>query len=736
MLEIRIHGRGGQGGVTLAKLISTIRFLKGDSVQAFGLYAAERSGAPLQAFCRYSPDPITNRNLIYEPDHIVVLDPTLIGMGITTGLKAGGWILLNTPDEAARFATQYPGYRIAVIDATAIARANNLGTQSVPIVNTALAGAVGKLLGEDLPAVHAALEHLGFVGGNLTAASTAFETVQTIDQPIGTATVKLPTIPRARIAGLVDGNVGTLPKIRTGDWATLQPQRQQLVPPCNDVCPAGNDVQGFLDALAKEDPDLALETLLRTTPFPAVCGRVCPAPCMQMCNRINLDTAVNVRELERYAAEHGEFEVTKFDERTETIAIIGSGPAGLSAAYHLARLGYQVTILEAAPQLGGLLRTGIPSYRLPRDVLDAEIAQIIRLGVTVKTGNRIDRATLLALANDFDGVLVATGLQELRDLHLGGVGGDDEMVEQGIDFLERANRDEERVDGEDVIVVGGGNTAFDAARSCLRLGASSVRMVYRRTRNEMPAIAEEIDEGIEEGIEIDFLTQPIRIAATADVGRYTLTCNRMELGAPDASGRRRPVEIAGSEFHVEGHRVILALGQSAELSIFPEGTEMREGEKILGVLEKPLFAVGDLANNDGTVSAAIGSGRRAALHIHETIAGEILLAGAHDPDRVIRAESMNMHLIEGGTRCEGATLPAAERRTSFDEVHDGLADPAEALRCMSCGVCNECDRCVTYCPEGVLKREGHEFIFDYAYCKGCGVCQAECPRNVIYMAEL
>ncbi len=209
----------------------------------------------------------------------------------------------------------------------------------------------------------------------------------------------------------------------------------------------------------------------------------------------------------------------------------------------------------------------------------------------------------------------------------------------------------------------------------------------------------------------------------------------MELGEPDASGRRRPVEVEGSEFEIGGHRVILALGQSAELSIFPEGTEMREGEEILGVLQKPLFAVGDLANNDGTVTAAIGSGRRAALHIHESLTGEILLAGAHDPDRVIRSDAMNLHLIEGGAQCEGATLPPAERCQTFDEVHDGLADPSEALRCMSCGVCNECDRCVTYCPEAVLKRVGHEFIFDYAYCKGCGVCQAECPRNVIYMSE-
>lgn len=736
MIEIRIHGRGGQGGVTLAKLLSTIRFLKGDSVQAFGIYAAERSGAPLQAFCRYDSKPIANRNLIYEPDHIVVLDPTLIGGGIAMGLKSGGWILLNVPDGPEKYTDTLKGFRIAAVDATSIARSHHLGTASVPIVNTALAGAMGRLLGEDVASIHAALEHLGFVEGNLGASSEAFEAVATIETPIQDAVMQIPNISHARIPGLIDGNTGAVPKIHTGDWAIEQPLRQQFIPPCNHVCPAGNDVQGFLDALSKEDPDLALETLLRTTPFPGVCGRVCPAPCMEMCNRINLDEAVNVRDLERYAAEHGSFEVTRFGESDHRVAIVGSGPAGLSAAYHLGRLGYNVTIFEGGDELGGLLRTGIPPYRLPRNVLDQEIRRITDLGVKAQTNTFVDRDELITMAKEFDAILVATGLQELRSLQLGMSGLDDHAIVQGIDFLDRANKGEVRVNGQDVIVAGGGNTAFDAARSALRLGANSVRIVYRRTRNEMPAIAEEIDQGIEEGIEIDYLTQPIRIAKGDHKWRYCLTCRRMELGEPDESGRRRPVEIEDSNFEIPCDQVILALGQSPELSIFPEGTEIHENEKLVGILETPIFAVGDLANNDGTVSAAIGSGRRAALHIHQTFTGEQLLAGPHDPDRVIRADSMHLHLFERKGHCEGTTLPPAERRLTYEEVHSGLADPSEAKRCMSCGVCNECDRCVTYCPEGVLKRVGHEFIFDYAYCKGCGICAAECPRNVIYMSSL
>jgi NADPH-dependent glutamate synthase beta subunit-like oxidoreductase len=363
------------------------------------------------------------------------------------------------------------------------------------------------------------------------------------------------------------------------------------------------------------------------------------------------------------------------------------------------------------------------------------------------TEHPIDRPTLLDLTRGVDAVLVATGLQELRGLRLGV--GDSDAVEQGIDFLDRTHRDEVRVDGEDVVVVGGGNTAMDAARSALRLGAKSVRVVYRRTRREMPAIREEIDEALEEGVPIDFLTQPIVLRPDESDGSngahgagalggkrrraYHLVCRRMELGEPDESGRRRPVEIQGSDFEIPCHRVILALGQSPDMSVFPEGTEVREGERLLGLLETPVFAVGDLATNDGTVAGAIGSGRRSAFQIHTALSGEHLTITEHAAarrdvdvwhDDVIRAVS------------EGDAVAPELRRSTFDEIHTGLTDATEAKRCLSCGVCNECDLCVTYCPEGVLKRVGHDLVFDYAYCKGCGVCVTECPRNVILMSHL
>jgi NADPH-dependent glutamate synthase beta subunit-like oxidoreductase/ferredoxin len=604
------------------------------------------------------------------------------------------------------------------------------------------------MLGFPLQEVTAALEHLGFKGANLTAAERAYGDVQLIESPreTGVATEHLAPPDTSRGHSLLEGAGAALPGIKTGQWASEQPHRQQMIPPCNHICPAGNDVQGFLNALAHKETDKALQILLRSTPFPSICGRACPAPCMESCNRIEIDGAVNVRQMERYAGDHGQVTFEPVAKRDEHVAIVGSGPAGLTAAYHLARFGYQVNIFESGTEIGGLLRSGIPEFRLPEDVVAREIDRIISLGVAVETNHNIDRQTLLNLAREHDAVLVATGLQEQRDLQLGLDG--TEAVVQGIDFLDHVYRDSVRVDSEDVVVIGGGNTAMDAARSALRLGADSVRVVYRRTRQEMPAIAEEIDEAIEEGVAIEFLTQPVALHEDTGNGsrrHYRLECRRMRLGEPDESGRRAPVEIPDSEFELACHRIILALGQSPDVSVFPEGTEVREGSQLLGLLETPVFAIGDLATGDGTVAGAIGSGRRSAVHIHNVLSGEHVSITEHAGalrdvdiwrDEVIRADAMKLHLFERQPVSDGDTLDAAVRRSTFDEVHMGLDDTAEATRCLSCGVCNECDYCCTYCPEGVLKRVGHRLEFDYAYCKGCGVCVAECPRNVIFMSHL
>jgi 2-oxoacid:acceptor oxidoreductase gamma subunit (pyruvate/2-ketoisovalerate family) len=734
MIEIRIHGRGGQGGVTLAKILAAAEHREGRSVQAFGVYAAERSGAPVQAFLRCDDSAIHNPNQIYEPDHLIVLDPTLISPAILSGLKPGGWILLNCEKAPEHYSDQerVAAFRIATVDASRIAVRNGLGSRTVPIVNTALAGAAARLLGMNMDSVLAAFDEFGFHGGNVEAAREAWDAVRIQQREPKPGEAHPPPQPHKRQPGLIDGNTGAPPAIHTGLWANQQPVRENATPPCNFICPAGNDVRGFLAALSDGDVDGALAILLETSPLPSVCGRVCPGFCMQQCNRAELEGSVNVRALERYAGDHGDARVTVAPSRPERVAVVGAGPAGLSGAYHLARLGYGVTLFEAGSELGGLMRTGIPLYRLPRVALDRDIRRILDLGVDTVLDRRIDFERLQALTREFDAVLAATGLQRLTTIELGTDSRSARRhVMQGLEFLDRARRNSVSVSGEDVIVLGGGNTAVDAARSAHRLGAASVRIVYRRTRYEMPAIAEEVEEAIDEGIAIDFLCSPVRLSCAGE--QWLLTCERMVLGEPDESGRRRPVAVPDSLFGLPCDHVILALGQAADLSLLPPGEKPEKSQPMSSGNGVPVYPAGDLLTNEGTVTAAIGCGRDMALKLHERFSGERLYRERPSEDTVVRAGRMHLqHFETHGPHAENV-LPLSARADSFDEVHRGLDDIEEARRCLSCGVCNLCDRCVTYCPDGVLRREGNDLVFDYEYCKGCGVCAAECSRAVIYM---
>jgi len=704
--------------------------LEGHSVQAFGVYAAERSGAPLQAFLRYDEKPISDPNQVYEPDHVIVLDSTLISPAITSGLKPGGFIVINSGEEPETFAgqEQFAAFRIATVNATSIALRHGLGTKSVPIVNSALAGAVTRLMGIELQHVITALDEMGFHAGNIEAARDAFSELSKTDHVCRQGELHKAQISHLRVPGIIGGNTGASPAIHTGQWASQQPVRENATPPCNFICPAGNDVQGFVAALGNDAVDEALEILLKSSPLPSVCGRVCPGFCMLQCNRSQLDGPVNVRALERYAGDHGEVRIQAAAQRKDKVAVIGSGPAGLSAAYHLARLGYPVTIYEADSELGGLMRTGIPTYRLPREALDRDLARILDLGIRVELNTRVDHDLLVKLTRENAAVLAATGLQRLTSLDLGL---DMSRVVQGLEFLDRARVKMVSVHDEDVVVVGGGNTAIDAARSAYRLGASTVHIVYRRTRDEMPAIPEEVDDAIDEGIKIDFLCSPTRIGRSE--AKRVLSCQRMVLGDPDESGRRRPVPVPDSEFEVPCDRVILALGQAADLSLLPAETVLSGNEPIRTKAGTPLYAAGDLLTNEGTVTAAIGCGKDMALVLHEKFSGEKLYAEKPPVESVVRADNIRLQHFEQAQAHQENVLPIAERQQSFREVRQGLDDAEEAQRCLSCGVCNACDRCVTYCPDGVLRREGDDLVFNYEYCKGCGVCVAECSRAVIYM---
>jgi len=474
VLEVRLHGRGGQGGVTCAKILASVWAQLGRSVQSFGDYAGERAGAPVRAYVRVSEGPIANRNKVYVPGHLIVLDPTLLGDDVVAGLAAGGTLLVNTPQSPEDLAARFAGFRIATVDATAIARRHGIGTKSVVIVNTTIAGAFVRALDLPLAALDSAYRGLGFAS-NLAAAREAWEQVRfgeatTVGSAIGTAAAggRPPVLP------LVDHREGLPPPVRTGSWRTQTPRYVKNLAPCNAICPAGNDVVAFLHAAAHGDDAAAAAVLGRTTPFAAVCGRVCDAPCERNCNRRSHDGAVHVRAVERFVADRTPVAVVRAagNKDPRRVAIVGAGPCGLSAAYTLQRLGHRATVFEREGELGGFLRTEVPAYRLPRDVLDREIDGVLRLGAEVRRGASLGPDDVLELTRTFDAVILATGLA------VAPTGGTPRSAEPGAAFLHDVNAGAARRLAGRVVVLGGGDLALDCARTALRCGAAEAAIVH------------------------------------------------------------------------------------------------------------------------------------------------------------------------------------------------------------------------------------------------------------------
>lgn len=733
-LEIRLHGRGGQGGVTCAKILAAFYARLGRSVQTFGDYAGERSGSPVRAYTRIADRPITNRNKVYEPDHVVVLDPTLLGADVLRGLKPGGILAVNSaaapeslPGDLARFAR-------ATVDATAIARRHGIGSRTVVIVNTTMAGAVARVLDLPLRLVEETFEALGFAS-NLPAAREAFEAVRWRDaeSPAGAETTAPPSPAPKAVVPLTDHRSSPPTGLATGSWRTQEPHYVENLAPCSGFCPAGNDVVGFVRALVTGGEDEAAEILSLTTPLPGVCGHVCPAPCMTACNRREYDGAVGIRGLERWTAGHAVAVPAPAIPRRNgrRIAIAGGGPAGIAAAQVVARAGHHAVVFEAEAALGGLLRTGIPSFRLPRDVVDREIAAVLELGVEARCGTRLGPEAVRALALEYDAVILATGLQTPRMLDVPGAGLPG--VEQGLRFLRRVNVEGGvRCEGR-VVVLGGGNTAIDCARSALRSGADGVTIAYRRTREEMPAIAEEVREAEDEGIVLRFQRAPAAVLGGSRIEAVELA--EVEMGEPDATGRRSPRVTERIE-RLPADLLLVALGQSADDGILPAGWELRDGRFHDGRAPLNVFAAGDLATADGTVAHAIGSGRRAAGLALRALGVEVEVFTRPDRDTAVPVTDIRLDHFERVRPEVEAVEPPESRRRSFALVNRGLRGSLEAHRCFSCGHCTACDTCLVYCPEGIIRRLEGDYGVDYTYCKGCGICARECPRRGLEMRPL
>jgi 2-oxoacid:acceptor oxidoreductase delta subunit (pyruvate/2-ketoisovalerate family) len=527
-------------------------------------------------------------------------------------------------------------------------------------------------------------------------------------------------------------DVGTSLANMTGSWRTSRPVYVDRLPPCNNACPAGENIQSWLYHAESGNYEAAWRTLTIDNPLPAVMGRVCYHPCESVCNRAQLDEAVGINSVERFlgdvAIRNGwRFEAPAADSG-KRVLVVGAGPSGLSAAYHLRRMGHAVEIHEAGPFAGGMMRFGIPKYRLPRDVLDAEINRIIDLGVVVKLNTKVDRIVASMQAGRFDAAFLAVGAHIGKRAYI--PAGSAAKILDAVSLLRSMEGEERPLLGRRVVVYGGGNTAIDAARTAKRLGATEAIIVYRRTRDRMPAHDFEVEEALQEGIMMKWLSTIKRI----DEG--VLTVEKMQL---DEKGFPQPT----GEFEtLATDSLVLALGQDVDLSLLDgvPGLEIEDG--VVQVAANMMtgyagiFAGGDMVPSERTVTVAVGHGKKAARHIDAW-----LRAAAYAPSKkpeLASIDKLNTWYYADAPKTVRPMLEAARRQSTFEEVQGGLDETNalyEARRCLSCGNCFECDNCYGVCPDNAVIKlgPGQRFRFNYDYCKGCGMCAQECPCGAITM---
>lgn len=538
------------------------------------------------------------------------------------------------------------------------------------------------------------------------------------------------------------------------ETSPLRPVHIEKLAPCMSGCPQHQNIRAMLVTIAlaekhertQEDAfKEAWEILAADNPLPSTCGRVCPHPCETECNRKEKDGPVAINAMEQFVGDWGLEKGYTLDQfktgetHDEKIAVIGAGPAGLTCAYHMARRGYEVTIFEAFPKAGGMLRYGIPPYRLPHDVLDAEIQRIVDMGVELKCNTAVGKdISYDDVRKDYNAIFVGIGAHQGRPLRLDGE--DAENILTGAAFLHRANLGEKVEIGKKVVVIGGGDTAIDAARVSRRLGAEAT-ILYRRTRTEMPAIDEEIAGAEEEGVAIDLLVAPVGIVRDGDRASK-MVFQRMELGEPDDSGRRRPVPIEGSEFEVEADTFISAISQSPEfegLDAVGNPKDWVKADEWMQTDDNAVCAGGDVTNL-GLVTIAIFQGRYAAKSIHENLSGNEHWK-AKNPQPVVTHEKVKLDFYDAKDRGERSHL-APEKRFENDpwiEIAQGLnAEQAveESKRCMSCGLCFECGECWSFCQDQAVIKPllaGEKYKFKLDLCNGCKKCAEQCPCGYIEM---
>ncbi len=518
---------------------------------------------------------------------------------------------------------------------------------------------------------------------------------------------------------------------RTGSWRTSRPVYLDRLPPCNKQCPAGEDIQGWLFHAESGDYESAWRHLTKDNPFPAIMGRVCYHTCEGACNRGQVDAPVGINSVERFlgdeALKRGWRLSAPTGESGKRVLIVGAGPSGMSAAYHLRRLGHDVTVYEAGPLLGGMMRFGIPKYRLPREVLEAEMQRVVDLGVNVHLNSKVENILETMQTGKFDAAFLAVGAHIGKRAMI--PAGDAAKIIDAISLLRSMEGEDKPLLGRRVVVYGGGNTAIDVARTAKRMGAEPL-IVYRRTREKMPAHDFEVEEALQEGVMVKWLS------TIKQAGDSSLTIEKMAL---DSKGFPQPT----GEFEtIEADSLVLALGQDVDLGLLDGVPGLQVSDGVVQVNANMMtghagiFAGGDMVPAERNVTVAIGHGKKAARNIDAWLRGDQYVAPAKHEVAVF--ENLNPWYYADAPKTVRPMLDIIRRQSTFDEVQGGLDETNalfEARRCLSCGNCFECDNCYGVCPDNAVIKlgTGKRFEFNYDYCKGCGVCVAECPCGAIKM---
>ena len=527
-------------------------------------------------------------------------------------------------------------------------------------------------------------------------------------------------------------DVGSSLANKTGSWRTFRPTYLQRIPPCNNTCPAGENIQEWLYHAESGDYHQAWKILTADNPLPAVMGRVCYHTCETACNRGKLDSAVGINSVERFLGDEAIKLDWQFDkpakESGKRVLVVGAGPSGLSAAYQLRRMGHSVSIYEAGPAVGGMMRFGIPKYRLPREVLDQEVQRIVNMGVELKLNTKVDNILDTMKEGKFDASFLAVGAHIGKRTEIPAC--ESSKILDAATVLRSMEGEDKPMLGRRVIVYGGGNTAIDVARTAKRLGAEETIIVYRRTREKMPAHDFEVEEALEEGVMMKWLST----IKSMDSGEITV--EKMKL---DEEGR----PVGTGEFEkLEADSLVLALGQDVDLSLLDgvPGLEIKDGVVVVGknmmTGHAGIFAGGDMVPSERTVTVGIGHGKKAARHIDAWLNGSEYVKPPKN--EIATFDKLNTWYYTDAPKTVRPTLDIIRRQTSFDEVVSGLDESNalfEARRCLSCGNCFECDNCYGVCPDNAVIKlgPGKKFEFNYDYCKGCGICVEECPCGAIKM---